>query len=435
MVGGTGFGAVTIDGPRAAWNIKGNLNVGGSSGGSGGIFITDGARLTVDGNLTLSANGSLHLVVGSGITPVAVGQTATLDGAVSVFVNGRIRPGARYTLLEADEVVGTFGEVELASLPMVRGALLYRGDSVEVEFIQNSFAGLSDAFRLTPNQRSVARALDKVAGSRRMERLFEVLNTLPLDQIPAALTLLSPEDLSVAYTAGFAANRVQVDTIERRLGEVRNGATGFSASGLSLRNAYGEVAVDGSGFTLAGFDGRSLAGKQVVPAPDSRWGFFVTGSGEFGDVETTAQALGSEFTTGGITVGVDYRVTSNLVMGITAGYAHADSDLNNGGLLKIDGGHLGLYGSLYGGGFYVNGFVSGGYNSYTAKRRTLGGTARGTSNGGTFNSLLGAGYDWQRGGLALVPWLHCSIPMSVFRPTTSAVRWLRSVSVRKGRIR
>ncbi len=120
-------------------------------------------------------------------------------------------------------------------------------------------------------------------------------------------------------------------------------------------------------------------------------------------MDNTQNARGYDLVTGGFTLGVDYKFTPNLAVGINAGYAHTGVDLENGGRSTIDGGKFGLYGTYFTGGFYVDTAVTGGYNSYSNRRSGLQGDARGDTDGGELDVLFGTGYDWHVGALSIGP--------------------------------
>ncbi len=302
-----------------------------------------------------------------------------------------------------DSIVSRFDEVVSDLKPILTLVVDYQEDSVWLRFLRRSFLSLAE----TPNQRSVARALDRAQEKGQLEKMIDRLDQSELSDIPDLLSLLSPESMSAIFQVGFAAAQIQHTNIERRLDDIRAGSTGFSAGGFSLRDAHGSVSADGmlmathrEGLTLAGWDGKSLVSRESV-APvmeESRWGFFVTGSGEWADIESTSQAKGGQFNSGGLTIGADYRVNEHFIVGLSAGYAHTGADLAYDGKIEANGGRGSLYGTLFGGGAYLNASVGGGYNSYRIKRGTLGGTAHGDTDGGEFNALLGGGYDYKLGG-------------------------------------
>lgn len=219
--------------------------------------------------------------------------------------------------------------------------------------------------------------------------------------IPGALDLLSPEDLTSIFTTGFALVDVQLGNIEHRLWDVRQGATGFSGSGFVVTDNRPAHSIDSK--DMQSMDPKEIVSSAPLVERDKRWGIFITGSGEVVDVESTSVARGSSFNTGGVTVGADYRVTDHFVLGTALGYANTSGDLNLGGRLRNDSGKVSVYGTYYDEGFYVNGIVGGGYSSLDTRRLTVGGFARGETNGTDFDALLGTGYDYHIGGFSFGP--------------------------------
>ena len=69
--------------------------------------------------------------------------------------------------------------------------------------------------------------------------------------------------------------------------------------------------------------------------------------------------------------------------------------------MEVNGGKIGAYATYYDGGYYVDAAVSGGYNSYDMRRSGLQGAARGKTEGGEFNAMIGTGYDWSLEALTL----------------------------------
>ena len=182
--------------------------------------------------------------------------------------------------------------------------------------------------------------------------------------------------------------------------DIRAGSSGFSARGFSIDSRVPDFSQGLAGPT--GPEGKS--GPSVMqPTPENRWGVFVTGLGEFTDVDGTSIARGYNLSTGGLTFGVDYRVSPNFAIGLTGGYAHTNADLVNNGSLDVNGGTIGAYATGFGGGFYVNTAAFGVFNGYDSHRTALLGTASGDTDGQDFNALVAAGYDWKRGGLTIGP--------------------------------
>ena len=432
VVTGTAGGDVLVEGGSLIVNgvVNGGLTVenGGLVGGDGWIagnltsrgVVSPGNSpgiLTVAGDYVQAPEGTLLLEFASPskYDRLAVLGSAQLDGVLALRWKHRPKQGEIYTILTAaDGVAGEFGAIEssIGANSLLQLQIDYRNDSVVLSFTEESFLDFAKEKKLSANARAVARALDAANAKGRLGELMDVLYLTDLSQLPNTLAVLSPEALTQIFQIGFSNAQVQYGNLERRMSDLREGAAGFSTNGLALANARGSLNYDGlpvvstrDGLSLAGWDGKSMVGKQAV-APvveQSRWGFFATGSGEWADVETTAQARGSEFSTGGITVGADYRVNRNLVVGLAAGYANTGSDLFNGGKVEVNSGRGSAYATLYGDGYYLNAAVGGAYNSYRTKRATLGGHAHGKTNGGEFNALLGGGYDYRAGGFTVGP--------------------------------
>ncbi len=375
----------------------------------------DIGQLNINGSYTQGVDGELGIYVHSRTRhdKLVVDGTADLAGSLNVIgYNIRnFRPGQKVTVLSATNgVFGTFDNVYgLWSNTMLHFGTYYTPNNVELRVRQRSFAKLKG---LTHNQRQVAHALDAAAKRYQIRDTFDHLNYTRIKNVPALLSLLSPEDLTAIFNIGFATSQIQNVNLERRLDDVRAGSYGFSADGFAINNRTGTINYDGApvantkdGLTLAGWDGKSIVSKDVV-APvieQSRWGFFITGSGEWADIETTSEARGQQFRSAGFTLGADYRVSENFVVGINGGYTNTHSDINRDGSIEVDGGRGGVYATVYGGGAYLNAAVGGGYNSYRTKRTTLGGTAHGDTDGAEFNGLLSGGYDYRVGGFSIGP--------------------------------
>ena len=70
----------------------------------------------------------------------------------------------------------------------------------------------------------------------------------------------------------------------------------------------------------------------------------MTGSGDFVSVDGDANAKGFNFTTGSVTVGLDYRLTDRLAIGVMGEYAHTWTGLEPGHI-DADTGRGGFYGT------------------------------------------------------------------------------------------
>jgi outer membrane lipase/esterase len=130
----------------------------------------------------------------------------------------------------------------------------------------------------------------------------------------------------------------------------------------------------------------------------------VNGWGDWVSVDSDNGIKGYDFTTGGVSVGIDYRITNCLAVGIFGTYAHTWTSLSPGDV-DVNTGRGGLYATYWNQGFYVNGGIYGGYNGYDTSRQTLlrGRLANGNTSGYEFSTFVNTGYDFHFGNLSFGP--------------------------------
>src|SRR5262249_39726055 len=145
------------------------------------------------------------------------------------------------------------------------------------------------------------------------------------------------------------------------------GASGFSANGLAMQ---GTAPGEQGGFAGPRGDGKQIKeSKEIIPPPEEdKWGTFITGVGEWVNVNGDGNGSGYDITTGGFTVGADYKLRPNVAVGVMAGYAGTGADLTGNGRVWVNSGKLGLYATAFSGGWYADAAVTGGYNSYDTRR-------------------------------------------------------------------
>ena len=386
-----------------------------------GDTVTPG-NLTIGGNFVQTAQGTLgiRLASTSNFDRLTVGGGATLNGTLTVgYLNGfNATPGDVFKIITTQTGVSgnfsNFTDAHANANPMLTLHVVYQPTDVLLRFDQASFVTVlannypdKVASGCLSNAMSVANALDTLAAGSPSNQLILKLDSLTsVHDVAVALRLISPEDFAAIFNAGLAIADVQVGNIERRLEEARAGSTGLSDSGLIITDSHGTLNYDNRGKNVVRLDGKGVIGKETnAPTIDGpeRWGFFAVGSGEFTDIESGCSARGSDFTTGGVTAGADYRLSNHVIMGATVGYANTSADLNAGGRLNIDSGKASLFATVYDKGFYVNGIVGGGLSSYSTRRGTYGGIARGDTEGEDFNALIGTGYNHHIGAFTVGP--------------------------------
>ena len=417
----TGGGSLFLDGA-----LYGDFQLlQGLLGGTGSIIgnLFNGATvspgdapgtLRVSGNYTQAPGGLLQIRIGGpGATEhdlLTVGGVAQLAGQLQLarLNNFQLQRNAPVVFLTAaGGVSGQFSTVisDFTSDTILAPTVVYGSNSVELEAVQGSFATFAKQNGLPPNETAVAKALDRAAFDPRANKLIAYLDNRNLTNLPGDFVKISPDQLTSIFQIGTSFANVQSLNLQRRAEEIRSGSNGFSAASFAMN---GDNASYSGGMAFAGPTGPvGLDDKEskavYTPTVDTRWGAFLSGTGEWVKVGDTENARGYDLQTGGFTLGMDYKFTPNLAIGVSAGYAGTGVDLANNGRVFVNGGNFGIYGTYYTGEFYTDAAVNGGYNSYQTHRSALQGTARGNADGGELNALFGTGYDFKKGALTFGP--------------------------------
>lgn len=180
----------------------------------------------------------------------------------------------------------------------------------------------------------------------------------------------------------------------------------------------------GDNYLLEQISGRETGFSQM--ADYGRWGFFMNGSYGFGDKDMTSMEPGFEFDSWSLTTGVDYRLTEQFILGISASYASTMSSLDNGaGDVDLDGFGLAVYGTYYVSAFYLD-FLAGvgthdfeternlqyGVPAATGGRTTVTQTFDGDTDANDVNLSAGAGYNASFGSFMVTPFLNVAYQRS-----------------------
>lgn len=289
-----------------------------------------------------------------------------------------------------------------------------------------SFAGFSITLNYVPaldliavaqtkNQQALAAVLDPLVGAggnpADLDDFFSELADLTDDEVRSALDQMSPRYLGMISQVFASHNSAQTQNIWNRLVQVRRSqGTPVHAVNLDFEDGNGNQDSIASTHQLA---------PSGPSGPDAQnqgqeWGLYVIGTGQAGDIDETKEGIGFDFQTTGINVGGDYHVNSQLVVGLTLGYSSGEAELDdNSSQVDTDSLKLGVYGTYFENdssekysGWYVNGYLGGGYNEYDFERTVTAGVisqrAKGDSEGYELNSVIGGGYDHQLGDAAIV---------------------------------
>jgi outer membrane lipase/esterase len=220
---------------------------------------------------------------------------------------------------------------------------------------------------------------------------FRVEKIETAEELASAIQEVSQVKLISLKTGAIESASGQFTNIAARLRAIRLGVTGITLAGFTPP-PY-STAEHTASSTLPQGGGASADGEQF-----SRLGGFVNGSFVTGDRDETDREEAFDFDSGGLTAGVDYRFSNNLVAGLAIGYASTDVDLeDSGGNSEIDTYSIFSYTTYYIDDFYVDAVASFAWNDYGNTRRILypnvTRTATSETDGRQYAIGLGMGYD------------------------------------------
>jgi T5SS/PEP-CTERM-associated repeat protein/autotransporter-associated beta strand protein len=252
------------------------------------------------------------------------------------------------------------------------------------------------SFAISPNQVSVAKALDTFIGAPGDRgTVSAALDTLAISQYPAAFEQLMPSQYASLPSMVFNVANALNSSLFQRMWAVRSSGRGFSSSGMNLAPMQGE---------MGGTDDMGVF--AINPSKETRWGTFVDGNGVFANASSTGSVQNYRSQSGGVSTGAAYSWNEALATGVYVGYQGLQAEYDSG--RTIDNAvRFGVFGTYEVEDFYFNALVGGAYHGYTVSRNIdFGGldrTATGRPGAGEFNLALGTGYDFQAGDLTFGP--------------------------------
>jgi outer membrane autotransporter protein len=398
--------------------------------GTGIVNINPGAAtgttLNLGGNYTQDAGGLLNIKMFSATNydNIVVGGTATLDGWVQPVLcplgSSHFRPRGNDDFAIITAPVGTTitGLMEVwptKALPdsctlfwLPRHTLPNTFDLYVLRHYTNP--GLS----LNRYEATVGAMLDGLATSvPRFSDLDNVMNAI--DYLPTAAAVkdaykqISPEKSAALANLAFAGANNQMRNLAERITNQRFGTReimGVAGDLGSLNLGFNK----GSGLMLA-YNSSDLAGlltgtKKALP--ESRWGVFLEPNLIVGSRSTTTYQTGYGFTTAGFTVGADYRVWDNLLVGLATGYNHTDASFDgSGGTVQNNSWPITAYAAYLPETFYLFGSLGYTLNLFDLNRGIdFGGLSRNAKSsltGNQFNAYGEAGYDFKLKPFVVTP--------------------------------
>ncbi|MCU7931085.1 MAG: autotransporter domain-containing protein [Candidatus Thiodiazotropha sp. (ex Codakia rugifera)] len=223
-----------------------------------------------------------------------------------------------------------------------------------------------------------------------------------------ALFQITPEPATKANNTTRQGGETQTRNIGSRITALRAGARGLSFKGLDLQIDDQNLPIEM--LVQAYKDGRRHGGGASADNPllASRLGVFITGDIATGSKDETDLESGLDFDTYGITIGVDYRITDQFILGGAVGYIDTDAELeNDGGDLDTQGVSLSLYGTYYSEqNFFVDFSATYGSNDFDQKRHivyqlagmpSVNQALKADYDGDMTSLFIGSGYDFNQG--------------------------------------
>lgn len=321
------------------------------------------------------------------------------------------------------------GEARIVTRVTASGAASVQASAPDVaaEPVVFSLTGLiANTDRLGDNERGIAEVLDNAC-----EALERLANPTPaqLDLLQRCRELQdsagdNPDDVSDALSemeadvgttlagAGLEVITAQVTNVSSYLVEARNRGTGGGSFKVGMLTSGGLLPL--SFLPSAILSAEDSAEGQDLGPDFGRWGFFASGQIGRGKYRRGERTPDYDYSSGNLTMGVDYRVNDTLILGAGLGFSRHDTDLrNDAGNLETSGWNLIGYGTWYNERqWFVDSVLSIGSNDYDLTRRVnyrinaVGGgvtvidqIASASTKGDQFGFSLSVGRDWQKG-----PW-------------------------------
>jgi uncharacterized protein with beta-barrel porin domain len=248
--------------------------------------------------------------------------------------------------------VGFTHNATIASIPT-----LTTDEAAVAVALDNACTDLQGAGTLTPEQQDLLNqclALGAASG---------VSPTAVADAISEML----PDVAETQANTGQTAVGAQFDNLKGRMAALRSGASGMSFGGLALAASGGVIPLSALAQGLMADE----TPEDESAGGFSRWGLFASGNIGRGESDPRDNTPSYDFDVNGITVGVDYRKTDNLVLGGAVGYTRQDTDLaDDQGSVAMRGFSFSGYASWYlKNSWYIDSAVTFGRNRFDNKRR------------------------------------------------------------------
>ncbi|HHM04292.1 MAG TPA: tandem-95 repeat protein [Gammaproteobacteria bacterium] len=265
---------------------------------------------------------------------------------------------------------------------------------------------------LTDQQLAVAQVMDGVCAAVETGELAQhcaaIAGMSSSDQTNA-LDQLVPDQLHSMGTQSVEATTTQLANVKARMLELRGGGLGL-LSLSRLRLAITGTSVPLGALAQAALQQQAADDGDAAVTPSPRFGVFVNGRINLGEKATTGREVGFDFSTQGVTLGMDYRFSDRFFMGGALGYAAGSADFDvNAGELDTRSTSLSVYGSYYQSErFYLDWMLSVAQSDYELNRTIVfsgvNTVATGKPDGSQYGGAVNFGADYHLGSVLLSPY-------------------------------
>lgn len=198
----------------------------------------------------------------------------------------------------------------------------------------------------------------------------------------------------------FLAPTLEINTIRQYLDRWRmteragNRSPKVGFDGQALQVSFGGALPTGGGASADKGD------------PFERWGVFLNADVDVAHQDTVGTQLGFKTRTNNYTIGADYRLPGNHVLGASVNFLRSDADLKQGTASQDAKGYgFTLFGSFVPApNGYIDAIVNFGHNRYDGDRLDDNATFSSKTSGNQWGFALSAGYGLTSGALTVTPY-------------------------------
>jgi autotransporter-associated beta strand protein len=277
----------------------------------------------------LIVNGSANL-----------GGTLLIDGKPSNF-------GKEMLLITTEGLNGRFDNIQFAQTSLKELSAIHDTKNV---YVTSHFAPICP-YAKSRNARALACNLDLFSNTGRNQDLFNSLADLSLEQVPAALEILVPDQVFTLSSIGLSVSRSQIHSLQGRLDDLNSGYANYAKLNASAPTQRGLLSLN----------------------------FYIHGNGSFGRQrqDNENEVIGYDYGRGSTFIGADYYLNNRVYVGGAINHTYTDASLHGSrGSLSAHSYFAHLYAAYVQlKGFNLISSVSLGDHEFDLRRRALTDTA------------------------------------------------------------